>query len=263
MEFFAILLLIGGSKFPAARPIRSTTQIWIVMRHQYGICTLISQTSFRGWRLEMLAVSSGYEKSWKFCLVPRPLYSARTKRFGSRSPIVNTSPKWIDREGLRERRTGTRQEEIYFEAATGFLEDHKLKPSLSRKTSLHWIDFFTKGNITKMEINEKLLFRAKEVTWMWKYTRSVIIAWGTVKDLFLVALNGNLVFLSPLSLTIKIEHLLIANLFHFTDSRGHSSGLQSREGRELISYDDIWTNSWTGRSLARRDFYFLWKVKQD
>lgn len=35
------------------------------------------------------------------------------------------------------------------------------------------------------------------------------------------------------------EHLLSANLFHFADSRGHSSGLQSREGRELISYDDI------------------------
>ena len=28
--------------------IRSTTQIWVVTRHQYGICALVSQTSFRG-----------------------------------------------------------------------------------------------------------------------------------------------------------------------------------------------------------------------
>ena len=32
----------------AARPIRSTTQTWIVTRHQYGICALVSQTSFGG-----------------------------------------------------------------------------------------------------------------------------------------------------------------------------------------------------------------------
>ena len=32
----------------AARPIRSTTQIWVVTRHQYGISVLISQTLFSG-----------------------------------------------------------------------------------------------------------------------------------------------------------------------------------------------------------------------
>ena len=32
----------------AARPIRSTTQVWVVTRHQYGISRLIPQTSFRG-----------------------------------------------------------------------------------------------------------------------------------------------------------------------------------------------------------------------
>ena len=32
----------------AARPIRSTTQIWVVTRHQYGISAFVSQTSFRG-----------------------------------------------------------------------------------------------------------------------------------------------------------------------------------------------------------------------
>ena len=31
-----------------ALPIRSTTQIWVKTRHQYGISALISQTSFRG-----------------------------------------------------------------------------------------------------------------------------------------------------------------------------------------------------------------------
>ena len=31
-----------------ARLIRSTTQIWVVRRHQYGISALISQTSFGG-----------------------------------------------------------------------------------------------------------------------------------------------------------------------------------------------------------------------
>ena len=30
------------------QPIRSTTQIWVVMRHQYGISVLVSQTSFGG-----------------------------------------------------------------------------------------------------------------------------------------------------------------------------------------------------------------------
>ena len=30
----------------AAQPIRSTTQIWVVTRHQYGISALVSQTSF-------------------------------------------------------------------------------------------------------------------------------------------------------------------------------------------------------------------------
>ena len=32
--------------FQAARPIRSTTQFWLVTRHQYGISALVSQTSF-------------------------------------------------------------------------------------------------------------------------------------------------------------------------------------------------------------------------
>ena len=44
-----------------------------------------------------------------FCLVPRPHYYARPMRFGSRGPrkfVSDTSPKCIDREGLKRRRTG-------------------------------------------------------------------------------------------------------------------------------------------------------------
>ena len=32
----------------ARRPVRSTTEIWVVTRHQYGISALVPQTSFRG-----------------------------------------------------------------------------------------------------------------------------------------------------------------------------------------------------------------------
>ena len=32
----------------AVQPNRSTTQIWVVMPYQYGICALLSQTSFGG-----------------------------------------------------------------------------------------------------------------------------------------------------------------------------------------------------------------------
>jgi len=33
----------AGTSF---QPIRSTTKIWVVMRHQYGISALVTQTSF-------------------------------------------------------------------------------------------------------------------------------------------------------------------------------------------------------------------------
>ena len=42
----------------ATRPIRSTSQIWIVTRHQYGISALVSQTSFSGETSD--GVFSGY-----------------------------------------------------------------------------------------------------------------------------------------------------------------------------------------------------------
>ena len=50
-----VLLLRSGSDFDwlkhlslAARPIRSTTQTWVVTRHQYGISEVVPQTLFRG-----------------------------------------------------------------------------------------------------------------------------------------------------------------------------------------------------------------------
>ena len=42
-----VVLLIGRAAW-LIQPIRSTTQIWVVMRHQYEISLLISQTSFGG-----------------------------------------------------------------------------------------------------------------------------------------------------------------------------------------------------------------------
>ena len=46
-----VVLLIGWNKFPTRRDqseLRSTTQIWVVTRHQYGISALVSQMSFVG-----------------------------------------------------------------------------------------------------------------------------------------------------------------------------------------------------------------------
>ena len=37
-----------GTRLTLLHPIRSTTQIWVVTRHQYGISALVSQTSFHG-----------------------------------------------------------------------------------------------------------------------------------------------------------------------------------------------------------------------
>ena len=43
-----------------ARQIRSTTEIWVVTRHQYGISALVSQTSFHG------DTSGSVTKCWLF-----------------------------------------------------------------------------------------------------------------------------------------------------------------------------------------------------
>ena len=46
--------------YPAARPIRSTTQTWVVTHHQYWISALVSQTSFGGETIVSIA------KCWLF-----------------------------------------------------------------------------------------------------------------------------------------------------------------------------------------------------
>ena len=43
-----VVLLIDRAMGKLIQPIRSTTQIWVVTRHQYGISALVSQTSFGG-----------------------------------------------------------------------------------------------------------------------------------------------------------------------------------------------------------------------
>ena len=50
----------------AAGPIRSTTQIWVVIHHQNEISTLVSQTSFHGEN-QMTAVFSGYVRCYQLC----------------------------------------------------------------------------------------------------------------------------------------------------------------------------------------------------
>ena len=55
----------------AARPIRSTTQIWVVTRHQSGISALVSQTSFGGETSGCVAKcrlfsQASYVQAWNF-----------------------------------------------------------------------------------------------------------------------------------------------------------------------------------------------------
>ena len=54
----------------AARPIKSTTQIWVVTRHQYGISALVSQTSFGG------ETSGSVAKCWLFSQANHQLSSS-------------------------------------------------------------------------------------------------------------------------------------------------------------------------------------------
>ena len=58
----------------ATRPIRSTTQVWVVTRHQYGISALVSQTSFRG------ETSGDVAKCWLPLFPPLPYKGAFKQR---------------------------------------------------------------------------------------------------------------------------------------------------------------------------------------
>ena len=59
------------------QPIRDTSQICVVTRHQHGMSALIL-TSFRGaspwWRSEMSAVFSSYIQGYKWCCVDRIVF---------------------------------------------------------------------------------------------------------------------------------------------------------------------------------------------
>ena len=73
--------------YHAARPIRSTTQIWVVTRHQYGISALVSQTSFGG------ETSGSVAKCWLFSQARSALEAIVLRPRGGESPchppIVN------------------------------------------------------------------------------------------------------------------------------------------------------------------------------
>ena len=67
------------------QPIRSTTQIWIVTRHQYGISAFVSQW----WRREMWVVFSGLFCS---CFVSFVIFEKR--------PCFNVQQTFLISEGL-------------------------------------------------------------------------------------------------------------------------------------------------------------------
>ena len=52
--------------FLAIRPIRSLTQIWVVIRHRYGISLLVPQTSFRGENSYGLAKCRQFSQAVKY-----------------------------------------------------------------------------------------------------------------------------------------------------------------------------------------------------
>ena len=53
------------------QPIRSTTQIWVVTRHQYGISALVSQTSFRGETSGEVAKCRLFSQDWFYDNIKR------------------------------------------------------------------------------------------------------------------------------------------------------------------------------------------------
>ena len=84
--------------------------IWVELVAGSFLCSICL-----GVRKERFAGCFGFSTPQKPCIVPRNHYCARPMRFGSRGPSesrpfsFDTSPKCIDREGLRRPRTGTRQ----------------------------------------------------------------------------------------------------------------------------------------------------------
>ena len=78
------------------QPIRSTTQIWVVTRHQYGISALVSQTSFGGETSGSVA---------KCRLFPQPTWLVDRIRVKKRRGLTlergKNSKKWLaNKKGL-------------------------------------------------------------------------------------------------------------------------------------------------------------------
>ena len=72
-----------------ARPIRSTTQIWVVTRHQYGISALVSRMSFGG------ETSGSVAKCWLFsqailAVAQEKDSTPETERAAEIEPTINT-----------------------------------------------------------------------------------------------------------------------------------------------------------------------------
>ena len=69
---------LGGNFAPtnhkhyAKRPVRSTFQILVVTRHQYGFSVVVAQTSFAG-KPVMSAVLWGYGRKGSLCLLNETL----------------------------------------------------------------------------------------------------------------------------------------------------------------------------------------------
>ena len=89
------------------QPIRSTTQIWVVRRHQYGISALVSQTSFRGKTVGGVAKClflfrrmMDLLKVWKISLKPKKSLSFVGLIILAMQHIMN---KYISRDSVKYR----------------------------------------------------------------------------------------------------------------------------------------------------------------
>ena len=77
-----VVLWLVGANFSSSQPIRSTTQIWVVTRHQYGISEVVSRTPFRRETRSSIAECRKMNKRYVF-----PFFLIKAKR-----PIKHTKP---------------------------------------------------------------------------------------------------------------------------------------------------------------------------
>ena len=104
-------------------PIRSTTQIWVVMHHQYGISALIPQTSFcrrssggiAKWRLSSQANIKFTFMTWCHWTTARPLllpvgvldaYKLLKIIFTIKFTLLPGNEQWGSRAGMLKSRAG-------------------------------------------------------------------------------------------------------------------------------------------------------------